>query len=74
MADDEKDTDIGAAANPLASAPKPAQANPVVTVAEKAPGNVPEKIPEKVPEMGGPKGPEPTRFGDWERNGICVDF
>ncbi len=25
-------------------------------------------------EFGGPSGPEPTRFGDWERNGICVDF
>jgi hypothetical protein len=25
-------------------------------------------------EIGGPKGPEPTRYGDWERNGICVDF
>ena len=29
----------------------------------------------KVPrEIGGPKGPEPTRFGDWERAGRCVDF
>jgi hypothetical protein len=26
------------------------------------------------PENGGPKGPEPTRFGDWERKGIAVDF
>ena len=26
------------------------------------------------PELGGPKGPEPTRFGDWERKGIAVDF
>jgi hypothetical protein len=25
-------------------------------------------------EIGGPSGPEPTRFGDWERKGICVDF
>jgi len=25
-------------------------------------------------EDGGPKGPEPTRFGDWERKGIAVDF
>ena len=25
-------------------------------------------------EVGGPKGPEPTRFGDWERNGIASDF
>lgn len=25
-------------------------------------------------EDGGPAGPEPTRFGDWERKGIAVDF
>jgi hypothetical protein len=25
-------------------------------------------------EIGGPKGPEPTRYGDWERNGRCIDF
>jgi hypothetical protein len=25
-------------------------------------------------EIGGPAGPEPTRFGDWERNGRCIDF
>jgi hypothetical protein len=27
-----------------------------------------------MPEQGGPKGLEPTRFGDWERKGIAVDF
>ncbi|MGH7009343.1 MAG: DUF1674 domain-containing protein [Caulobacteraceae bacterium] len=26
------------------------------------------------PETGGPKGPEPTRFGDWEVKGVAVDF
>jgi len=26
------------------------------------------------PERGGPKGEEPTRFGDWERKGIAYDF
>ena len=25
-------------------------------------------------EVGGPKGLEPTRYGDWERKGICYDF
>ncbi|ONK66777.1 uncharacterized protein A4U43_C06F11860 [Asparagus officinalis] len=25
-------------------------------------------------EVGGPRGPEPTRYGDWERNGRCSDF
>jgi len=32
---------------------------------------VPQQLP---PEQGGPKGPEPTRFGDWERKGIISDF
>jgi hypothetical protein len=26
------------------------------------------------PEIGGRKGPEPTRFGDWEFRGRCIDF
>jgi len=25
-------------------------------------------------ELGGPSGPEPTRYGDWERKGIASDF
>jgi len=25
-------------------------------------------------EIGGPEGPEPTRYGDWERKGIASDF
>jgi hypothetical protein len=25
-------------------------------------------------ELDGPKGPEPTRYGDWERKGIASDF
>ncbi len=37
---------------------KPGDTSPVVTVAE----------------TGGPKGPEPTRFGDWEKKGRCSDF
>jgi hypothetical protein len=26
------------------------------------------------PEIGGREGPEPTRFGDWELRGRCIDF
>ncbi|XP_010008325.1 PREDICTED: UPF0369 protein C6orf57 homolog [Nestor notabilis] len=37
-----------------------------------------EKFPDGInpvtKERGGPKGPEPTRFGDWERKGRCIDF
>lgn len=39
---------------------------------------VPEQAPDdgqlRQREVGGRKGPEPTRFGDWERNGRCIDF
>ncbi len=36
----------------------------------------PEKSEQHVPvrEVGGPKGKEPTRYGDWEKNGRCIDF
>lgn len=27
-----------------------------------------------VEEIGGRNGPEPTRYGDWEKNGRCIDF
>jgi len=27
-----------------------------------------------VEERNGPEGPEPTRYGDWERKGVAVDF
>jgi hypothetical protein len=43
---------------PAAEAPKPA--NPAASEAPK--------------EIGGRKGPDPTRFGDWEKDGRCVDF
>ena len=31
----------------------------------------PQKLPK---ELGGRDGPEPTRFGDWEKKGIISDF
>jgi hypothetical protein len=34
----------------------------------------PAPPPAKPSEHGGPSGPEPTRYGDWERNGRCSDF
>ena len=30
--------------------------------------------PPRPREIGGPAGPEPTRYGDWERKGRCIDF
>jgi hypothetical protein len=31
-------------------------------------------VAKKPKEIGGPAGPEPTRYGDWERKGIVSDF
>jgi hypothetical protein len=33
-----------------------------------------EARPDRPAESNGPKGPEPTRYGDWERKGVAVDF
>jgi hypothetical protein len=49
----------------VASAP---QATPVPTDSKALIENKPS------PEIGGPAGPEPTRYGDWERKGRCIDF
>ena len=38
------------------------------------PNQAPAEGPSRQPEVGGRKGPEPTRYGDWERNGRCIDF
>lgn len=46
---------------------------PVVSVTQQKPPAEPAKDNKKV-EIGGPDGPDPTRFGDWERNGRCIDF
>jgi len=35
---------------------------------------MPKPAPKAEREIGGPKGPEPTRYGDWEINGRCTDF
>ncbi len=29
---------------------------------------------QEITEIGGPDGPEPTRYGDWEKKGRCIDF
>lgn len=46
---------------------KPATAN------DNSPKN-PPKTPVPPKEIGGQTGPDPTRFGDWEKNGRCTDF
>lgn len=51
----------------------PAAGTPSAAV-DGAPAGAATPVPAKVPEIGGPEGPEPTRYGDWERKGICIDF
>ena len=56
----------------------PAMTTPPKTKPEQqpaAPAPAEPAAPAKRPEeIGGPPGPEPTRYGDWERGGRCVDF
>jgi hypothetical protein len=49
----------------------PAESAPAATAAD---GSEPAGDTAPVEEVGGPGGPEPTRYGDWERKGRCIDF
>ena len=53
---------------------KPQESLP--TVADDTPPATdnPSPPPPRPKEIGGPKGPEPTRYGDWEKAGRCIDF
>ena len=44
------------------------------TVEDKEGKKTDTKLPKKEKEIGGADGPEPTRFGDWEKKGITSDF
>lgn len=53
---------------------------PFKPASDKAPdrietvGDAPKITPRIKQETGGPRGLEPTRYGDWERKGRCIDF
>ena len=54
-------------------AKRPSHVKPPAYLSESPP--VPKPEPGRVAEeSGGPKGPEPTRYGDWESGGVCRDF
>jgi hypothetical protein len=55
-----------ATATPPSGPTAPAPAKPVKDAAR------PKEVAPK--EIGGPPGPEPTRYGDWESKGRCIDF
>ncbi|PAA78228.1 hypothetical protein BOX15_Mlig025765g2, partial [Macrostomum lignano] len=54
---------------------KPAKTKPPHPDAPKEPLEAfPNNVNPLTGEIEGPRGPEPTRFGDWERKGRCIDF
>jgi hypothetical protein len=50
-------------------APDPSVEQPALSMPESS--SQPPDLPR---EIGGRDGPEPTRFGDWEKAGRCIDF
>jgi len=51
------------------------QSNPqVVDALVPAEQKIETEAKPKVEEIGGPEGPDPTRFGDWSVKGRCIDF
>ena len=48
---------------------------PALPTNSDVPSQAVENKPDEVAtEYGGRDGPEPTRYGDWEKNGRCIDF
>ncbi len=65
-----------ASANTAAGSPTPGTDPVAPPESGKAPGKGDPKGTMTQPpgEIGGPSGPEPTRYGDWEQKGRCSDF
>jgi hypothetical protein len=61
------------------TAKRPMNTMPVQPANEPIPdpgvaGAPPAPQPDRAAEIGGRDGPDPTRYGDWEKNGRCIDF
>lgn len=50
------------------------QSEPTRQSTENTVKSLDEVLNPRPKEIGGPSGPEPTRYGDWERKGRCIDF
>lgn len=53
---------------------QPATVSESLDSVEQQTADLENKPAGSVQEFGGYSGPEPTRYGDWEKNGRCVDF
>lgn len=63
------------AARPVSPAAVTTASEPPATAETTAADPATPKPVEQMPgEIGGPNGPEPTRYGDWEFKGRCSDF
>jgi hypothetical protein len=60
--------------SPEADAPRPLSAAARRALEEAAERRALAEPLEAATEVGGRKGPEPVRYGDWELNGIAQDF
>lgn len=73
----EQTTPTAVTTAPQQSAPKkeltPAAQRALAEAAERR-AKAEAESREAAKEINGPKGPEPTRYGDWERKGIASDF
>jgi len=69
--------DLSGMSMPAGKSSTPQESMPTaatVPVAPAAPPYAPAGSLTRPRELGGRAGPEPTRFGDWEKNGRCIDF
>ena len=53
---------------------RPPHVKPPAHLSKSPPVPDPGEPAAETQESGGPKGREPTRYGDWESKGICWDF
>jgi hypothetical protein len=79
----DADHEQGAESSAAAPSPDdtPAPRKPLTPAAQRALAEAAERraqaekvAADRPPELHGPKGLEPTRYGDWERKGIASDF
>ena len=71
--DDGPDIGSGADLDAERPAPPPAAQRALEEAAARR-AKAAAEAEKRAREEGGPKGPEPTRYGDWERGGRAVDF
>lgn len=71
-----KQARAGAAVGPARRRAKPVRPAEMDAAAKQKTSEKPDQAAEseRPKELGGPSGPEPTRYGDWEIGGRCIDF